>query len=43
MGNYKLMSVADAFRKILNSAWIGDLDSDTTFMKKIELFTGYVD
>jgi hypothetical protein len=43
MRNFNMMSLSDAYRKILNGARIEDTGLDPSFMKKLELFTLYVD
>jgi hypothetical protein len=43
MRNYKLMSLADAYREILNGTRIEDIGLDQDSIKKLELFALYVD
>ena len=38
-----MINLADTYRKILNGARIEDTGLDPSFMKKLELFTLYVD
>ena len=43
MGNYKISSLSDAYREILNGKRIEDIGLDQASIKKLELFTLYVD
>jgi hypothetical protein len=43
MGNYKISSLSDAYREILNGKHTEDIGLDQDSIKKLELFTLYVD